>query len=76
MKLLDVVLLSFAIAVFLIGIHQSMVYGIKSSYWLFMISLSFILGLRYRLAVGKANQTVAEIKTETAHKKSNKKGKK
>jgi hypothetical protein len=61
MKLLDVVLIAFAVALFMIGIHQSTVYGIKNSYWIFMLSLGFLLFFRYRRAVSKPE----EIEKET-----------
>jgi hypothetical protein len=70
MKLLDVVLLSFGVALFFIGVHQSTIYGIKNSYWIFMISLVFILFLRYRLAIRKATIVTQTKETEV------KKGKK
>ena len=57
MKLLDVILLSVAVAMFMIGIHQSTVHGIKNSYWIFMISLVCILVLRYRRAIAKIDTT-------------------
>ena len=74
MKIIDVILLSFAVALFMIGIHQSSYYGIKNSYWIFMISLCCILFLRYRRAVAKIDEkeiTSPIITTET--KKSKKK---
>jgi hypothetical protein len=60
MKLLDIVLLSFAVALFMIGVHQSTIYGIKNSYWIFMISLVCILFLRYRRAVAKVEIEATE----------------
>jgi membrane protein implicated in regulation of membrane protease activity len=71
MKLPEVVLLSFGIAIFFMGVHQAMLHGIKNSYWIFMISLSFILFLRYRLAVKQAEQP-NENTTKSTKEKSKK----
>ncbi len=84
MKLLDIVLLSFAVALFMIGVHQSTIYGIKNSYWIFMISLVCILFLRYRRAVAKVEIEATEntdnltpiIKEVTAKKTKKKKSQK
>ncbi len=72
MKIIDVILLSFAVALFMIGIHQSSYYGIKNSYWVFMISLGCILFLRYRRAVAKIDEKDIKnpiITTETKKRK-------
>jgi hypothetical protein len=53
MKLLDICLIAVAIALFMIGIHQAVYYGITNSYWILMLSLTCILVFRYRRAVAK-----------------------
>lgn len=52
MKLIDSILLSLSIALFLIGLHQSITVGFAVSYWIFMIVIIFllILVLRRRMA--------------------------
>jgi hypothetical protein len=67
MKLLDIVLIAIATALFMIGIHQSAYYGIKNSYWIFMISLGFMLVFRYRRAVATPteNNTDENLQVET-----------
>jgi hypothetical protein len=76
MKIIDVILLSFAVALFMIGIHQSSYYGIKNSYWIFMISLGCILFLRYRRAVAKIEEKEEVIPPLIETKKNKKKAKK
>lgn len=48
--LVDTIILSLGVALFLIGIHQTMYVGIKASYWIFMFSTGFIFWFRYRRA--------------------------
>ncbi len=53
MKLFDTLLFSFAILMMLIGIHQAMMFGFHSAYWLFMLCLSALLWYQIR----KKNQS-------------------
>jgi hypothetical protein len=48
MKLIDVLLLSFAVAFLIIGIHQTMTLGFGKAYWAIMLSviLYFVYILR------------------------------
>ena len=39
MKLIDVIVLSLAVALLIIGIHQTMTLGIGKAYWAVMLSL-------------------------------------
>ncbi len=41
MKLVDVLVLSFAAAFLIIGIHQIMTVGVKNAYWAMMLSVAF-----------------------------------
>lgn len=50
MKLLDSILISLAVALFIIGVHQTFYYGIAASYWLFMLSLSLVFYLKLNRA--------------------------
>ena len=50
MKLIDVLSLVLSFGVMIIGIDQSMSYGIANSYWLYMISLGFLFFYSYRKA--------------------------
>jgi hypothetical protein len=45
----DVVLFAAMVLGLVIGIHQSIYYGVMASYWLFMISLAAFLWLNSRL---------------------------
>ncbi|MCD9016982.1 hypothetical protein [Parachryseolinea silvisoli] len=48
MKLLDIILLSLAVAFLIIGIHQTMTLGIGQAYWALMLTsvLFFVIVLR------------------------------
>lgn len=50
MKLLDVILISLAVAFLIIGIHQTMTVGFLHAYWVIMLALLlfFIFNLRKR----------------------------
>ncbi|SFC03574.1 hypothetical protein SAMN05421780_102346 [Flexibacter flexilis DSM 6793] len=38
----EIILLAFSLVTFVIGIHQSLFYGVVNSYWLFMFTLGFL----------------------------------
>lgn len=59
MRLFDVVLLSLSVGFFIIGIHQSYIYGLGSAYWIFMVVLSLILWVKVR-----NNKTVESSKNK------------
>jgi hypothetical protein len=48
MKLVDVLVLSLAVAFLIIGIHQTMTVGIENAYWAIMLSVAlyFVFILR------------------------------
>jgi hypothetical protein len=50
MKLVDVLVLSLAVAFLIIGIHQTMILGIENAYWALMLALIlyFVYNLRKR----------------------------
>jgi hypothetical protein len=48
MKLVDVLVLSLAVAFLIIGIHQTMVFGFGKAYWAIMISLGLYFLFIYR----------------------------
>lgn len=41
MKLIDILILSLAVAFLIIGIHQTMVLGFDQAYWALMLTLIF-----------------------------------
>ena len=43
MKLANSIILSLAVATFVIGVHQTITIGFEYSYWIFMITASLIL---------------------------------
>ncbi len=62
MKLEQVIILSVAVVLFVIGVHQSFLYGVMASYWIFMLiaALLFYYKLRsnrYRQAAIKDTLT-------------------
>ncbi len=48
MKLIDILPFTLALVLFVIGIHQSMIYSIADSYWIFMLSLALLFLYSYR----------------------------
>jgi type IV secretory pathway TrbD component len=48
MKLPDVILLSLAAALLIIGIHQVMTAGIGNAYWILMLASALFLAYTYR----------------------------
>lgn len=55
MKLEQVIILSVAIALFVIGVHQSFLYGVMASYWIFMFVAALLF--LYRLRSNRYKQT-------------------
>ncbi|MBC7919939.1 MAG: hypothetical protein H7Z75_02515 [Ferruginibacter sp.] len=53
MKLTDTILFSLAVALFIIGVHQTFTVGLVESYWLFM----FCLGLLFVYQLRKKPET-------------------
>ena len=48
MKLLDVLILSLALALIIVGIHQTLVNGIGSSYAIFMFAVTLLFWFQLR----------------------------
>jgi hypothetical protein len=48
MKLADALLISFALALIIIGIHQSMTRGVEGSYPIFMFAVALLFWFQYR----------------------------
>ncbi len=48
MKLVDTIILSLAVAFFVIGVHQVFYVGVAASYWLFMLSGGLVLWFKLR----------------------------
>lgn len=46
----DTILFSLCVVFFVIGVHLTMTWGITSSYFFFMVSLSMLFLVRYRRA--------------------------
>ncbi|MDQ3537010.1 MAG: hypothetical protein M3421_15440 [Bacteroidota bacterium] len=69
MKIFDITLISLAIGFIIIGIHQSIVFGFGNSYWIFMLTLVFLLWFKIRNS-GKVDEATAPLSSK--HKKMNK----
>jgi amino acid permease len=80
MNLKETVSIALAVSFFMIGIHQSSVNGIVSSYWIFMIALAFVLLFRFFRATKNINikpkEEVTNSPMETTAKDKKKKNKK
>ncbi|MBO6494207.1 MAG: hypothetical protein JJ978_01460 [Roseivirga sp.] len=65
----DTILFSLSVVFFVIGVHQTMNFGIASSYFIFMISLGLLFLMRYRRAKrkeeDKQNQSGPSKKTKS-----------
>lgn len=48
MKLIDVVLLSLAVAFFIMGVHQTITVSFAKAYWLIMLATVFLFAYTYR----------------------------
>lgn len=59
MKLLDSLLLSGSVGVFIIGVHQTFTLGLMNSYWLFMLCVVFLL--LYKVRKGPASGADGEL---------------
>ena len=57
MKLTDTILFSLAVALFIIGVHQTFTVGLIESYWLFM----FCLGLLFVYQLRKKPETKSSL---------------
>jgi hypothetical protein len=57
MKLIDVLILSLALALSIIGVHQSMTVGIGGSYFIFMFAAGLLFWFQFR-----RNNALAEEK--------------
>jgi hypothetical protein len=60
MKIFDITLISLAIGFIIIGIHQSIVFGFGNSYWIFMLTLVFLLWFKIRNS-GKVDEAPAPL---------------
>jgi hypothetical protein len=69
MKLIDVLLLSFSAAFFIMGLHQIMTVGFAQGYWAVMISTVLFFGLVYRRVTGRREAEPQPKKPLTKKKK-------
>jgi Flp pilus assembly protein TadB len=67
MKLEQVIILSVAVALFVIGVHQSFLYGVMASYWIFMLIAALLF--YYKLRSNRIKQESSESSGK-ANKKS------
>jgi len=76
MKLLDVIILVCGFVCLIIGIHQSILFGIAASYWIFMFSMFLLFLYVYRRGKVILKQQEQEKAQQKANKKKKKKKKK
>ncbi len=50
MSLLNTIILTLSVVLLVIGIHQTMLYGLSASYWIFMFCVGLLLLYKYRKA--------------------------
>ncbi|WP_448520122.1 hypothetical protein [Rhodoflexus sp.] len=60
MKLDQIIILSVAVALFLIGVHQSFLHGAMASYWIFMLVAALLFYFKLR-----SNREAQQEKEET-----------
>ncbi|HYG41010.1 MAG TPA: hypothetical protein VD908_20435 [Cytophagales bacterium] len=75
MKLLDSIIISLAVVLFIIGVHQTFYFKIAASYWLFMLSLSLVLYLKLNRAKKQKEETNKVRKTQQIKRGSRSKSK-
>ena len=72
MKLLDAILFSVALALIVVGIHQTMVLGIGFSYSLFMFAVGLLFWFQLRRNKARESsesQTKKPVKRDKPHQK-------
>jgi hypothetical protein len=69
MKLADALLISFALALIIIGIHQSMTSGVESSYPIFMFAVAFLFWFQYRRIKQPEKEGVSKETKKTSKKR-------
>ncbi|GAB3227518.1 hypothetical protein J0A67_15400 [Algoriphagus aestuariicola] len=69
MKLGDVLILSLALAMVIIGIHQSLVAGIGASYPIFMFAVGLLFWFQLRRNKAKAKEEAEALKVPKKKKK-------
>ncbi len=68
MKLLDAIIFSVALALLVVGIHQTMVQGIGVSYSLFMFAVGLLFWFQLRRTKGREQQEQESKKTKLPSK--------
>jgi membrane protein implicated in regulation of membrane protease activity len=48
MKTSDIIILSVAVAFFVIGVHQLMLFGWQQAYWIFMLTVALLFWYKLR----------------------------
>lgn len=70
MRLPDAIIFSLCVAVFIIGVYETMTVGIAYSYWLFMISVGLLLWYNQRRREGETTEEPELKKNKNKKKKS------
>ena len=73
MNLVQTIYLTLAAVFMVIGIHQSFYYGIGPSYWIFMVSISFLFLFRFNRAKAQRKEAAKTPEKPVVKVKSKKK---
>jgi len=60
-NLIDIIVLSLAAVCLIIGIHQTITVGFGQAYWLFMLSIGFLLYQQIRKAKKKQDESQPKL---------------
>ena len=69
MKLADVLILSLSLALIVVGIHQTMIHGIGSSYAIFMFAVGLLFWFQLRRSSYQESSNSMEQKSSKPKKK-------
>lgn len=67
MKLADVLILSFSLALIVVGIHQTTVHGLGSAYAIFMFAVGLLFW--FQLRRNRSRETPPEAPKKSGHSK-------
>jgi uncharacterized membrane protein YkvI len=60
-NLVDIIILALAVVSLIVGIHQTITYGFGAAYWLYMLSIGFLLYHQIRKAKKKQEESQPKL---------------
>ena len=60
-NLVDIIVLALAVVSLIVGIHQTIYYGFGAAYWLYMLSIGFLLYQQIRKAKKKQEESQPKL---------------